>query len=177
MDQEKHRKALIALLKLAYSGEKAAAYAYSGHWRSVKDEQEKERIQQIEQEEWEHRATVGDMLEKLGEKPQYWRELLMGFIGKSASIGCFVSGWFLPMYFAGKLENDNVREYDTAAFHAHEIGMDEFTPKLKEMSKTEVEHELFFSGKARGHKLLPLVQFFVRWDPEVVYLEASKELE
>ena len=101
----------------------------------------------------------------------------MGFIGRSAGLGCYVSGWFLPMYFAGKLENDNVREYDTAALHAEAIGMDEFTPDLKKMSRTEVEHELFFSGKARGHKLLPIVQFFIRWDPEVVYLSALKEVD
>ena len=149
MTKEEHRKALIALLKLAYSGEKAAAYAYSGHWRAVKDEEEKARIKAIEQEEWEHRACVGKMLEKLGEKPQLWRELLMGMIGKSAAFGCYITGWFLPMYFAGKLENDNVKEYDNAAHHANEIGLSELTPELLQMSKTEVEHELFFSGKAK----------------------------
>jgi hypothetical protein len=36
---------------LAYSGELAAGLAYRGHWRSVRDAAERERIQTIEAEE------------------------------------------------------------------------------------------------------------------------------
>lgn len=155
----------MKLLRLAYSGELAAAYAYAGHWRSVKDADLRARIQQIEKEEWEHRATVGEILAALDEKPQVWRELMMTVIGRSVSAACFVIGFFLPMYFAGKLEHANVKEYDGAAYHAEHLGLERFVPSLLQMSATEREHELFFSRAAAGHPLLPLVKSVFRWDP------------
>jgi len=41
-DETRHR--LVRLLQLAYSGEKAAALAYQGHSRSVRDLEEKAMI-------------------------------------------------------------------------------------------------------------------------------------
>ena len=38
------RESLIAVLQLAYSGERAAGYAYRGHWHSVSDADERARI-------------------------------------------------------------------------------------------------------------------------------------
>lgn len=174
MTQTDHRRQLVRLLQLAYSGEKAAAFAYSGHWRSVKNQAQKDRIRKIEEEEWEHRATVGRILETMGEKPALWREILMGLVGRSASFGCFVSGWFLPMYFAGKLEHANVNEYDTAAMHAGHLGLDEFLPELRAMTRTEQEHEIFFSEMVAGHRFLPVVRAIAGWDPEPVLLAAGK---
>ena len=49
---------LINSLRLAYSAEKAAAYAYIGHARSLKNPAEKAAVQQIENDEWEHRENV-----------------------------------------------------------------------------------------------------------------------
>ncbi len=171
-----HRRALVRLLRLAYSGEKAAAYAYAGHWRSVKNADERATIQRIEQEEWQHRATVKRMLDVLNEKPNIWRELMMSFIGRSVSIGCFLIGWFLPMYFAGKLEHANVKEYDGAAFHAEQLGLTEFMPELHEMTKTEEEHEYFFSKVIERHWLLPVMKVIFKWDPqEVLLLRAGSE--
>ena len=46
---------LTDLLRLAYSAEKAAAFAYQGHAGSVKDEGDKIRIREIETDEWIHR--------------------------------------------------------------------------------------------------------------------------
>lgn len=166
-----HRHQLVRLLRLAYSGEKAAAYAYAGHWRSLKDGVHRRKIQQIEQEEWEHRATVKRMLDILNERPNPGRELLMAIIGKTASIGCFLSGWFLPMYFAGKLEHANVREYDGAAIHAKHLGLDEFVPELHRMTKTEEEHEYFFSQAIAGHRLVGLLKLLFKWDPEELLQE------
>ena len=50
--------ALINLLQRAYSAEKAAAFAYQGHAGSVKKEDEKKAIKQIEIDEWNHRREV-----------------------------------------------------------------------------------------------------------------------
>jgi len=67
MTNEDHNRArLIAILQLAYSGELAAAHAYRGHWRSVSDEDERQSIKSIEEDEWRHRALVGEMLTALG---------------------------------------------------------------------------------------------------------------
>jgi hypothetical protein len=38
------RSKLVHLLQMAYSGEKAAAYAYAGHWRSVRKPAERTMI-------------------------------------------------------------------------------------------------------------------------------------
>ena len=46
---------LVRLLQKAYSAEKAAAFAYIGHARSVKSKEEKIAIKQIEDDEWVHR--------------------------------------------------------------------------------------------------------------------------
>ena len=48
---------LIKLLQLAYSAEKAAAFAYIGHAGSVRNPLEKLAIKQIEMDEWQHRKA------------------------------------------------------------------------------------------------------------------------
>ena len=53
-----HHKALVNLLRRAYSAEKAAAFAYQGHAGSVKDIVQKAAIRQIEVDEWNHRKEV-----------------------------------------------------------------------------------------------------------------------
>ena len=53
---------LVSLLQEAHAGEMAAAYAYRGHWKSMKDPGEREAIAKIEREEWEHREIVRGML-------------------------------------------------------------------------------------------------------------------
>ena len=118
MKNSAHRQELIHILQMAYSGEKAAALAYAGHWRSARNLEERSSIEQIERDEWEHRKIVGQMLQELDARPQFWRELLMGTIGGTVMVACFISGWFFPMYFAGLLENQNVDEYSRAAMHA-----------------------------------------------------------
>ena len=53
---------LVDLLKKAYSAEKAAAYAYIGHAASVKNQAEKMAIRQIEEDEWNHRKEVLEIM-------------------------------------------------------------------------------------------------------------------
>src|SRR5467141_3181109 len=68
------RQKLIALLQLAYSGELAAAHAYRGHWRSVRNADQRTAIQNIEADEWRHRNLVGEMLASLESGPSQRRE-------------------------------------------------------------------------------------------------------
>lgn len=141
-----NRNRLIALLQMAYSAEKAAAFAYQGHARSVKRPSEREKILQIEREEWIHREKVGAMLQALGAAPVPLREAILGMVGSVLSRLCPLSGWFLPMYFAGRLETMNVDEYETAARYAAAEGLEEMRAELLEMALVEKEHEAYFLG-------------------------------
>jgi len=127
MNAKTSRQLLIGILQLAYSGELAAAYAYQGHWKSVRNIEEKNRIKTIEEEEWHHRKLVGEMLQLLGERPSSWKETKAVLIGRTAGLLCHLTGWLAPMYGAGKLESRNVREYEVAARYARDCGRPEFT--------------------------------------------------
>ena len=144
---------LVALLQLAYSGELAAAHAYNGHWRSVKNAGERARIAEIEQEELHHRRLVGEMLVSLGAAPNRSREIRASIIGRTLSFLCHVSGWLAPMYGAGRLESGNVREYETAARFARECGREDLIDCLLTMAEVEWEHEKYFRSRVLTHPL------------------------
>ena len=163
MNREAHHHHLIHLLQGAYSGELAAGFAYRGHWKSVRNEHEHASIQKIEREEWIHRECVGEMLKSLAARPKKSREAKMWLIGKSIGAACHVIGWFLPMYFAGRLESGNVIEYETAASHAAALGFTEFEADLLVMAGVEKEHELFFLSTIVEHRLLPLISSLFGW--------------
>jgi rubrerythrin len=163
MDTRAHRQQLIHILQRAYSGECAAAHAYRGHWRSVKKTTERRHIQQIEREEWIHREGVGRMLEHFSVHPLKRLEVKLSIIGRVIGLSCHVIGWFLPMYFAGRLEHGNVDEYVQAASHAEALGLSEFAAQLRRMAEVEREHELFFLSVIAGHRLLPPMQAIFKW--------------
>ena len=144
---------LIDILQLAYSGELAAAYAYRGHWHSVSDEDERARIEQIENEEWHHRRLVGEMLEMLGAQPNQRRERRALVIGRTLGFFCHLTGWLAPMYGAGRLESHNIREYETAARYARDCGREEFVDCLLTMAEVEWEHEKYFRSRVLIHLL------------------------
>jgi len=157
------RQNLIRILQNAYSGEVAAAYAYRGHWKSLNDSPEKERIKEIEAEEWDHRRRVGEWLEKLDSKPRKSREKVFWTIGRTLGLTCHASGWFMPMYFAGRLESQNSAEYEEAAEFAKQLEMQECVADLLDMARVELEHELFFRQVVTGHRLMPLMKRVFRW--------------
>lgn len=157
------RKNLIRILQNAHAGELAAAFAYRGHWKSVRNPDEKEQIKQIETEEWQHREGVRAWLEKLDAKPRRLRETIFWTIGRVLGTTCYISGWFFPMYFAGRLESQNVQEYLHAAHFAKELGMDDCVAEMLEMSATEQRHEDFFKAIVQNHFLLPITKTFFRW--------------
>lgn len=151
MPEDKSRQKLIRLLQLAYSAERAAAYAYRGHWHSVVDVDERARIREIENEEWHHRELVGDMLEKLGTHPNGQREIRALLIGRTLGFLCHAMGWFAPMYGAGRLESRNIREYETAARYARDCGHEQFIDCLLTMAEVEWEHEYYFRSRVLLH--------------------------
>ena len=168
MNSEGHRLHLIQILQSAYSGELAAGFAYRGHRKSLKKADERAAIQKIENEEWAHRNRVGEMLTILYASPLKYRETKLWLIGRTIGLACHVIGWFLPMYFAGRLESGNVVEYETAAFHAGSLGVKEFEADLLVMAGVEKEHELFFLNAVASHRLLPLVSSLFGWGQALV---------
>jgi rubrerythrin len=153
------RDALVALLQLAYSGELAAAHAYRGHARSLRDAAERAAVAEIEREEWHHRELVGQMLAALGATPDPARERRAALIGRVLGALCHVTGWLAPMYGAGRLESRNVREYEHAAALARAAGREEWVECLLTMAEVEWEHERTFRAYVRAHPLgrrLPL---------------------
>jgi rubrerythrin len=102
---------LIDLLKKAYSAEKAASFAYQGHAAAVKNPVEKVAIRQIELDEWNHRREVLQLMKQYDVQPSRYYEIRFHIVGKIISFSCHVIGWFMPFYFAGRLESGNVCEY------------------------------------------------------------------
>ena len=76
---------------------------------------------------------------------------------------CHISGWFMPMYFAGRLESKNSAEYEDAAVFAKELDMEECLEDLLDMARVELEHELFFREVVAGHRLLPIMKRVFGW--------------
>jgi hypothetical protein len=145
------RRALVRVLQLAYSGQRAAGYAYRGHRRSVSNAEEAARIKQIEAEEWHHRELVGDLLGELGARPRRPREVRAWLVGRTLGALCHVSGWFLPMYGAGRLESHNIVEYEDAARYALASGGERFLDCLLAMAEVEWEHEQYFRARVLSH--------------------------
>lgn len=154
---------LVDLLRKAYSAERAASYAYQGHAASVKDDYEKAAIRQIETDEWNHRKEVLTIMEQYGIAPSRYYEWRFRVIGKIISGSCFVIGWFMPFYFAGRLESGNVCEYFRMMQFFHALGIHEHDEILYEMGMKEKEHEVYFLNGIRDSKLLPFFEKLFAW--------------
>jgi hypothetical protein len=157
-----HRK-LIDLLQRAYSAEKAAAFAYQGHAGSVKNKSEKLAIKQIETDEWNHREEVLQIMQQYDIPVSRYYEFRFHMIGKIISFSCYIIGWFMPFYFAGRLESGNVCEYFRMMQYFHELGILEHNQVLYEMGIKEKEHELYFLGRIKNKKLLPFFEKLFSW--------------
>lgn len=154
---------LVKLLKKAYSAEKAAAYAYQGHAGSVRNPAEKLAIRQIEEDEWNHRREVLAIMQHYNILPSHWYEIRYAFIGKFISASCYVIGWFMPFFFAGKLESGNVCEYFKAKQFFNAMGIRDFDEVLYEMGIKEKEHEVYFLNKIKNSKVLPWFEKIFSW--------------
>ena len=148
---EAARRDLALLLQLAFSGELGAIRAYLGHRASLHDPRERAELGAIIRDEIRHRHCILAMLGELGSAPDPRRERKMTLVGRAIALSCAVGGWFLPMYGAGRLERDNVSEYERAARLAILAGCSSFTDGLLDMAEVEWDHEQYFRGKASSH--------------------------
>ena len=146
------RRELILLLQVACSGELGAARAYLGHRAAVRGA-ERGELSRILRDEVRHRRCLKKMLRDLGSAPDARRERKMNRVGRLISAFCRVGGWFAPMYGAGKLESQNIREYEHAARLALAAGCEARVEELLVMAEVEWDHERFFREKASSHAL------------------------
>lgn len=154
---------LVKLLQLAYSAEKAAAFAYVGHAGSVRNLLEKTAIKQIEMDEWQHRETVLAIMRQYDIEPSRFNEIKYHVVGRIISASCYVIGWFMPYYFAGKLESGNVCEYFIMMKYFNELGITDHDAVLYEMGMKEKEHEVYFQKSLENNRLLPLFEKVFGW--------------
>ena len=156
MTPDAARCELVSLLQMAYSGERAAAYAYLGHRRSLsraKHDADRAMLQSVLIDEIRHRRAVRRLLHRLDESSDPRRERKMRRIGLTIGAFCRVGGWYAPMYGAGKLERGNIVEYEVAARLAHLAGHEEMVDGLLELAEVEWDHERCFRTAASGHLL------------------------
>lgn len=170
-----HHKKLTTLLQKAYSAEKAAAFAYQGHAGSIKNTEQKVAIQQIELDEWHHRACVLQIMREYEIPVSTYFEARMYIVGKIIHVSCYVIGWFMPFYFAGSLESGNVCEYFRMIHYFHELGITKHDQLLYEMGIKEKEHEVYFLSKIKNHKLLPFFQKIFSWGDKKAFNDVDLE--
>jgi hypothetical protein len=157
---------LVKLLQKAYSAEKAAAFAYIGHARAVKTKEEKNAIKQIEDDEWQHRREVLSIMDKYDIPISKFYEFQFHVIGKIISACCFILGWFMPHFFAGRLESGNVCEYFIMMHYFQSIGIKDHDKALFEMGVKEKEHEVYFLNQIQDSKFLPFFEKMFGWGNE-----------
>ena len=154
---------LVDLMQRAYSAEKAAAFAYQGHAGSVRQHADKAAIRQVELDEWNHRREVLALMNEYGIAISKYYEMRFHLIGKLISFSCYVIGWFMPYYFAGRLESGNVCEYFRMKQLFNGIGIHRHDQVLYDMGIKEKEHEDYFLSKAAAGRCLPVFERFFRW--------------
>jgi len=154
---------LIDLLQRAYSAERAASFAYIGHAGAVKNKDEKLAIKEIEDDEWHHRKLVLQIMKQYDIPVSKFYEFKFYVIGKVIAFSCYIIGWFMPFFFAGRLESGNVCEYFVMMHYFHELGITEHDQDLYDMGIKEKEHEEYFLGKIKNSKLLPFFEKLFNW--------------
>jgi hypothetical protein len=165
--------ALVELLQRAYSAEKAAAFAYIGHANSLKKPEDKAAVKQIEDDEWGHRQNVLVILQKYDIPVSKYYEVKFHLIGRIISASCHVIGWFMPYFFAGRLESGNVCEYFVMMQYFHSLGIREHDEILYEMGMKEKDHEIYFLNQIKASKLLPFFEKLFSWGKESSFNDVS----
>ena len=96
-------------------------------------------------------------------QPSRYNEIKYHIIGRIISASCYVIGWFMPYYFAGRLESGNVCEYFIMMRYFNEIGITAHDNELYEMGMKEKEHEAYFQKGLQNNRLLPLFERIFGW--------------
>ncbi len=155
--------ALARSLQRAYSAERAASFAYIGHAGSLRDPAAKAAVKQIEEDEWAHRRHVFAIMEQYHVPVSRSLEWRYYVVGKVIAGSCHVIGWFMPYFFAGKLESGNVCEYFVMMRYFHELGIRDHDAILHEMGMKEKDHEVYFLAQIEKSRWLPAFEGIFSW--------------
>lgn len=175
MDPQGARLELGRLLQLAYSGELGAIHAYLGHRRSLRNFRERLELRRILEDEIRHRRQLLRMLGDLQLAPDAYRERKLTFIGRTIGLLCRIGGWFIPMYGAGRLESQNIVEYERAARLAWLGGRALWSDELLTLAEVEWDHERYFRDKAASHWASRLIPLWPRPDPRTHIRKSFEE--
>ena len=167
--------ALVELLQRAYSAEKAAAFAYIGHAASLKKPGDKAAVKQIEDDEWGHRRNVLVIMQQYDIPIRRFYEIKFHVIGRVISASCHVIGWFMPYFFAGKLESGNVCEYFVMMKYFHALDIREHDEILYEMGIKEKEHEVYFLAQIKDSEWLPWFEKVFSWGKKTTANDVDME--
>jgi len=154
---------LVDLLQKAYSAERAAALAYIGHAASLRDPAAKAAVKQIEDDEWHHRENVLALMRRYDVPVSRAYEVRFYLIGQVIAASCHVIGWFMPYFFAGKLESGNVCEYFVMLRYFRSLGITKHDAMLYDMGMKEKEHEVYFLQEIQDSRLLPYFEKMFAW--------------
>jgi len=166
---------LVDLIRRAYSAERAASFAYIGHAGSLTNPEEVAVVEEIEDDEWEHRRNLLALMEQYGIAPSRYYEIKYYLIGKVIGFSCYFIGWFMPYFFAGRLESGNVCEYFIMMQYFNSLGITEHDELLYEMGTKEKEHEVIFLKMIEDAPWLPFFERIFSWG--VAHSENDVELE
>jgi len=78
------------------------------------------------------------------------------------------------MYFAGRLEHANIREYEDGATYARTLGLPDFERALVAMAAVEREHEEFFLRTVAAHPWLPILKRVFSWGEPARALDQTR---
>lgn len=137
---------LIWQLQVAHAIETGAYEAYEGHANSLKNPCEREKIKQIQKDEWFHRQTVGFMLIELKAGPNHVLDGLLWLIGRTISLSCYVIGYRAAMWGAKIMEVFGSNIYGNLAAQCVLEGQGQFMLEFCKMAHQEREHEEFFKN-------------------------------
>lgn len=154
---------LVDSLRKAYSAERAASFAYIGHAGSLKSDAEKQAVKRIEDDEWDHRRHVLEIMKEYDIPVSRWYEIKYYLIGKLIGCSCYLIGRFMPYFFAGKLESGNVCEYIVMIKYFHSLGIRKHDETLYQMGIREKEHEIYFLELIKDEKWLPHFERVFNW--------------
>ena len=110
-----------------------------------------------------HRKEVFAIMQQYDIPISKYYEFRFHVIGKIISGSCYVIGWFMPFYFAGRLESGNVCEYFRMIHYFHELGIKEHDKMLYDMGMKEKDHEDYFYEQIKTNKLLPFFEKLFMW--------------
>ena len=146
------KRKLTRILKAAYSGEFAASVAYTAQSETARNENERQAMLHIAQEELDHRDSIAWMLEELDSKPSQFQEKTMLKVSKQLARK---SPQFLRpvwMKISSIAEAVTVHHYKKSVEYAKKMGRDDLAIRLQEMVDYELDHVDFFKKNSKRHE-------------------------